>query len=99
MCLRRTPNSDRGTSAHDHDDGGHGYDRGGHDRGHSHGRDVHDVRDHYHDHDHDLQKTLLLGTTRQQLSRKPEQTCEASQVLHFADVTLDAPRQTDRWRK
>ena len=97
MCLRRTPNSDRGTNAlrggdgHDHyrydgDDRG----RDDRDRDHSH---EHDVRDRYHARDRDdrvHRQTQLSGTTRQQLSRKPEQTCETSEVPPF---------RTDPWSK
>ena len=74
MCLRRTPNSDRGTSA---PRGGDSHD---HDRGRDHSHE-HDVRGRYHAHDRDdrvRRQTRLSGTTRQLLSRKPEKTCEAS---------------------
>ena len=92
MRPHRTPNSDRGTSAPHCDDGhGHGHD-GGHDRGRDHSHE-HDARGRYHARDRDdrvPRQKQLSGTTRQQLSRKPEQTCEASEVPPF---------RTDPWSK
>jgi len=95
MRPRRTPNSDRGTSAPRGDDG-HGHD-GGRDRGRDHSHE-HDVRGRYHAHDRDdrvPRQTQLSGTTRQQLSRKPEQTCEASgppfcQPAHLSQTNVSS---------
>ena len=86
MRPRRTPNSDRGTSAPRGGGHGHDHDRdGGHDRGRDHSHE-HDARGRYHAHDRDdrvPRQTQLSGSMRQQLSRKPEQTCEASEVPPF----------------
>jgi hypothetical protein len=44
--------------------------------------------------DHVPRQTLLLETTQQQLSRKPEQTCEASQVSSILPMS-----RSMRWGK